>query len=449
MIAFIGLITVILVSRYLGPEGRGQIGLFMSSVAFLQLFCDFGNSSAIINLSYKHSKRVLWLSSLIWIVFVCLLSFPILLSIDNLPFKWLIPFAALFYSIINLHHLLLMGNQEVHKRNISLLVVPIVLLFGFFVLSQTISINESNYIIALFFALLLSIGLSYSFVKKMLKHNNEIFVFESEILKKGFWVQSAQAVQFLNYRLNFFLVSFFIGNAALGIYNNAVILCEALWILGHSIAQMQHMKILNTHGADNHFSGTHKMAAYNFYGTTVLFLILFLLPVQFWTVLFGPEFYLIPQLFIVLSFGVIAFSISNIINHSLHAADQFKTILLCNSIGLVIGGSSALLLIPNYGIEGAALSWSIGLTASMLVYIIAYVLLNKKVVQWKPYLFSMIIAIIAASLLVYLSNYYMNHQMPNLYLYPIPKLPMLMSVFLISCFGVYFLFVTLFKKLIN
>ncbi len=407
LVAVIGLLTVILVSRYLGPEGRGEIGLFMSSVALLQLFCDFGNSTAIINLSYKYAQRRLWNSSLLWITGVCLLSLPILVF-TQLPYKYFIAPAALLLSVVNLHHLLLMGKQEVHKRNISLLVVPVLLLIGFFLSGLLGDYHSRNYILAFFLALLISVMVSYRMVQSHLKFGDSTFVFEPEILRSGVWIQSAQAIQFLNYRLNFFLVAFFISEAALGVYNNAVILCESIWILGHSMAQMQHMKILNTVGESQHFKITEKIMTINFFGTLLAMLLMMLLPTDFWSFLFGNGFEEVRPLFLNLASGVLAFSVTNIISHGLHAANKFKTILVCNLIGLICGGISALVLIPENGIQGAANAWSIGLSCSMTAFIFVYYWQNigHYNVRWHIYIAAF--SLVAAFCSLFLSKLVMH-----------------------------------------
>lgn len=381
-VAFIGLLTVIFVSRHLGAEGRGAIGLFMSVIALTQLVCDFGNSTAIINLSYKHNHRNLWISSIIWISIVCLLSLPALYFFRHLPFVWLVPAAAFIYSFINLNHLILMGNQKVHQRNTSLLVMPLMLMIIFIALTFLKGGNTQNYVIALFCALLISAVVSYKMVRPFLNQHIP-FAFEKDILKQGFWAQSAQAVQFFNYRLNFFLLAYYIAdtassNFAIGIYNNAIILSESVWILGHSIAQMQHMKILNTESREENFKLNNRLIYLNYTGTFVLMLTLILIPQHFWGLLFSGDFIYIRHLFYVTALGVLSFGISNIINHALHAASRFKEILLCNLLGLIAGTYIAVNFMPGYQVLGAAFAWSMGLFVSMLAYLMVYLYHHQK-----------------------------------------------------------------------
>jgi O-antigen/teichoic acid export membrane protein len=230
------------------------------------------------------------------------------------------------------------------------------------------------------------------------------FQFENTILKQGFWAQSAQAVQFFNYRLNFFLLAYYItdttaSNFAIGIYNNAIILSESVWILGHSIAQMQHMKILNTENSEANFKMNNNLVYLNFFGTLMLMLILIWIPEPFWAQLFSADFIHIHSLFLVTALGVVSFGISNILNHALHAASRFKEILFCNVVGLIAGTMVATQFMPQYNVFGAALAWSAGLFIAMLSYLLLYLYHHKKFYN-RQKLFIMV----TLSLIVFMSS---------------------------------------------
>jgi O-antigen/teichoic acid export membrane protein len=195
----------------------------------------------------------------------------------------------------------------------------------------------------------------------------------------GFWIQTSQIIQFFNYRFCFFIVAIYVGDSQLGIYNNAIVLAESIWILGHSMGQMLHMKILNSEDKISHKQLTIKFIGINFLGSSLLLILLLLIPNAFWEILFSKDFSSMSQLFPFLALGILSFSISNIINHYFHAKNDFKIILISNFLGFVVGGISAFVLIPQYELFGAAWSWSIGLLAGMLVYLGAFFFMQKKV----------------------------------------------------------------------
>lgn len=373
---------VVLISRELGPEGRGVIGLFMSSVALIQMFCDFGNSSAIINLSYTHSVKNIRFSALVWIAGVCLASYPVLyVFFSEIPFVSLIPPAAFLLSWYNLQNLLLMGQRKVHSRNLNLVLLPVLLIIFFVTALQLHGKQTDSYLLAWFPAVAATLFSGAAKMGKISSGTQEKLRFEPEILKNGAWVQSAQSIQFLNYRLNFFLVAYFIGEAALGVFNNAVIISESVWILGHSAGQMLHMNILNTTDEKKHLSLTRKMTLYNLTGSAILCLVLLAIPTDFYITIFGTGFEGMGALFPWLIPGVICFSVSNIINHFMHAKGMFRQILLCNAFGLLTGLVSSLVLIPSNGLSGAALAWSAGLFASLLFYLFRFQIISNQITR--------------------------------------------------------------------
>lgn len=379
IVGVLGLLTVVVLSNYLGTQGRGQISLFLSSVALLQLIIDYGNNTSIINLSYQYNKLNLWKSAVLWILMVSLLAQLIVFFIPSFLFLYLVPITAFLYSIFNLNNLILMGQQKVTQRNVLLVVLPLFMLLLFIVLFFVNQQSINAYPMAFLLALSVSIIISFKFVLPFLSASEGGFEFNKRILSNGFWIQTSQVIQFFNYRFCFFLIAIYVGESQLGIYNNAIVLAESIWILGHSMGQMLHMKILNSEDENSQWQLTSKFIGINFLGSSLLLILLILIPNSFWEILFSKDFSSMSQLFPFLGLGILSFSISNIINHYFHAKNEFKIILISNLLGFVVGGISAFVLIPQYEIFGAAWSWSIGLLGGMLVYLWAFFFIQKKV----------------------------------------------------------------------
>jgi len=196
-------------------------------------------------------------------------------------------------------------------------------------------------------------------------------------LKQGFWVQLGQGVQFLNYRVVFFIIAYYLGQSELGVFNNALVLGESIWILGHSLGQILHIKILNSSNELENRKTTQKWLFINLGGTLIMCFVLNIIPNSFWIMLFSKDFSSMKVLFPYLSLGIVFFSVSNILNHFFHAKNQFKLILSINFVGLVCGLIMMFLLMPEFKLIGAALSWSFGLFIPMLIYI--YWFIKKRV----------------------------------------------------------------------
>ena len=379
IVGILGLLTVVVLSNYLGTKGRGQISLFLSSVALLQLIIDYGNNTSIINLSYQYNKLNLWKSAFAWILLVSILAQLIVFFIPSFLFLYLVPITAFLYSLFNLNNLILMGQQKVNQRNALLIALPLLLLLFFVLLFFVNHQSITAYPLAFILALCVSLLLSVKFVMPFLSPPEGHFEFNKRILSNGFWIQTSQVIQFFNYRFCFFLIAIYIGESQLGIYNNAIVLAESIWILGHSMGQMLHMRILNSEDDNSHWKLSLKFIGINFLGSLLLLLLLIIIPNSFWEFLFSKDFSSMSQLFPYLALGILSFSISNIINHYFHAKNNFKIILFSNLFGFVMGGISAFVLIPQYELLGAAWAWSIGLLGGMLLYLGAFFFVQKKV----------------------------------------------------------------------
>jgi O-antigen/teichoic acid export membrane protein len=83
---------------------------------------------------------------------------------------------------------------------------------------------------------------------------------------------------------------------------------------------------------------------------------------------------------VITSYGLVVLSTgsNSFINHYLHAKDQFSTIFWINVLGLCFGVVAAIFAIPHYGLIGACWSWGIGLSASMLGYVVYFLKHTKN-----------------------------------------------------------------------
>ncbi len=372
LVAILGLCMVIIVSKNLGAEGRGILSLFTLYIALLQMVCDFGSSSAIINLSYKYENKNLWFTANVWVIGICSLAAIVFLFYKPIEYILFVPLCTLLLCFTNTNNLLLMGNRLVAKRNINLVLQPLLLLLFFSILFFNFKLQTNAYVIAFIASASMLCIVSYGFIQKNIPINKP-YTFEKNVLTTGFWAQSGHFIQFLTYRINFLLIAYFLGKASVGIYSNAILIGETLWIFGHSLGQIMHLKILNTKNLQFQRNLTLKFVAINLIITSASFLIIYCLPIAFWTHIFSIEFTAIKSLFKPLAIGILAFSISNILNHYFHAKNNFQLIVLVNSLGLIFCLISAYFLIPAYGLHGAAWAWSIGLSASMLAYIGVFV----------------------------------------------------------------------------
>src|SRR4030043_472328 len=62
----------------------------------------------------------------------------------------------------------------------------------------------------------------------------------------GLYNQIAVFAQLLSFRLSYYILNSCFGKEEVGIYSNAVSIAESIWLIGRSIATVQHSRIVNS-----------------------------------------------------------------------------------------------------------------------------------------------------------------------------------------------------------
>lgn len=176
----------------------------------------------------------------------------------------------------------------------------------------------------------------------------------------------ANLISFVNYRLDFFVVSAFLGAAQVGLYSVGVAMAELLWYVPNSVTSVLLPRISSS-GKEEATRVTTAVCRHTLFLTLVcsalaiptarLFLVLIL------TDRFLPS--LLP--FFLLLPGVISLSLSKVISSDLtgRGKPQYATLIAAITISFTV--VLDLVLIPRFGIAGAAV-------ASTLVYMLATML---------------------------------------------------------------------------
>ena len=248
--ALIGLLLVVLVARFYGPEGNGvfavalllpstliqilNLGLPSSNVFFLGknlnlikeifilnfwitlILCIFGIFVGAVLIIFFHDVLFPGIDyNLLWIA---LLSFPL----------------GLVQTIINsLFHAL----EKFRLYNILLILPPVTLVTSVLFLFS-VQETEIKYLVgSQFISYIITIIISVYWVRKIDLPNKLDLQFQDlsrQLIKFGIKSHLSNLVSFINYKVDIFLTNFFLGPIAVGIYVIAVSLSERLWIFSHS-----------------------------------------------------------------------------------------------------------------------------------------------------------------------------------------------------------------------
>ena len=380
--ALLGFSILIVNTNKLGTEGVGTIGLIILSITIILLLNNFVGGGALIYLIPRIDLFKLFIPSYIWAVFSAISGTYILKFLNLIPVEYTchILLLSLIQTLSSINLTVLLGNEKIKQYNI-ISVIQMLMLFlslSFFIFFIK-KIEVISYVYSLYIAYLTSFVLSLLLIKKFLifsplsNFGNVI----KQIFKYGSYVQFANIIQLLNYRLSYYVINGFIGRAALGIYTAGNQLSEGLWLVGKSVSMVQYTKISNAKNEKYGKKLTLSLLKFTFTITFILVIIILLLPEQVFGMIFSKEFTQIKPVILSLSIGIIAIAISMMYSHFFSGTGRHYHNTISSAIGLVFTLSLIFILVPKYGITGAGITASISYTASAIYQHIVFIKITK------------------------------------------------------------------------
>jgi O-antigen/teichoic acid export membrane protein len=205
---------------------------------------------------------------------------------------------------------------------------------GLSVSEFTIGPSPIFYILSLGISWGLSAVLGYIFVITLEKSGEDISVrrFLSEAYRYGFTNITGHALQFINQRLSYFLLS----RKALGVFSNASSVGESLWLVSGSMTTVQYGRVSNLSDKKQREDLTLLFLKLNLMLCSIGGLIMFFVPETFYVWVFGKDFFGIGSLLAVLIPGLIFFSGYLILGHHFSGCGEFKKNIYCIVTGLII-----------------------------------------------------------------------------------------------------------------
>jgi len=381
-IALISFLLLSLNAHFLGPAGLGTIGLIILGITIVQLLTNLINGS-IIYFSSRANRTNLVVIAYLW----SLISVAIFVAINQLfslfdeAYEWQIYGLAFLQSIISIHLFLLLGVEQIKRHNIfslgqSILTIGLVGI-NYLVLEHTEVLAFVNALFITYVLIATGSGIAIlSYTKKMDPKNlQKDFI---NAFKYGFYIQTANTFQLLNYRLSYFILDAYAGRAALGQYTASIQLSEALLIPGRSIATVQYARISAKQSDSYAQRITFLFMKLSFLITLVGTLFLLLLPTSFYQFILGDAFDQVKMLILSMALGLVALSAEIILSHYFSGTGRQKINSISAAIGLLTTLLGCVLLIPDFGALGAAITTALSY-GSMFFFLFIMMNLQKGV----------------------------------------------------------------------
>jgi O-antigen/teichoic acid export membrane protein len=368
--------SLILVNQ-LGAGGYGDYVIFYNSLAFSVLFLGFNLPSVIIYfLANKKIDKVKLLYSCLF--FICIMTSLLVVFLFNTGKMGVADFIfpngnskALWIFFFSAQFFLLLLNQVLSSfLNVEKIFIPLLVfglftslsLLGFWLLIQfkifnlTISMFDLIWWSSIVINLCIAAYSIYLIKSKMyLQPFSRLLNYKELRLLKNFVfiVYLCNTIQFLNYKMDLFFINQYWQKNDVGFYALALSISQLVWVLPNAISNV----LLNYFQVEQRDKSIHlalKAGQITFYFSLICALLLAITSYYLLPIFYGPEFYKVYQLCLVLFMGTIPFSLS-IILANLNSGIGFIRLnlyatIFCFLAGLVLD----IVIIPAYGVFGAA-----------------------------------------------------------------------------------------------
>lgn len=383
-------VTSIALARMLGPSGKGIMAIAMLAPQLIALAGGLGVNIANTYFAGRseYPDRFLVGNSL-------LVSLVTGIPLTAVFLLWVPTFSGMFFKDPSVHYLywtlplvtfllinenlsyLLLGHRKMMQFNFTKIWQAFSYLIFLIVLLYAMNEKIMGAIFANILSVTATVAVALTFMKKngyglSVSYHASLF---RESLKFGLKGHLGTIFQYLNYRMDLLIVAYFLTVSSVGHYEVAVLVAETIWYIPNSISQILFPKIAASDKAEaDQF--TPIVLRHTFYWTVLSSLVLFAISgplIQFlFTAAFSPS---ILALQLLLP-GIVALSIWKVLINDLtgRGYPQYRTYSTVVSLFLTIGLD--FLLIPSWGIKGAAVATSVAYGVSSLLSLYWFIRLS-------------------------------------------------------------------------
>ncbi len=378
--AVINFLIAIVVSQYLGPGGKGEQGIIIATIAFILVFSNLVGGGTLVYLAPRYKFSVLLLPSYLWSLLISIFACGILFIFKIVDQQFILHISALsvLNSFTNIHSTLLIGREKIKAANLVSLVQPLVIILSllvYFLLlnNRTIAAYINSLYISFGFSLFISIVYMANTFRKISIHPlREYTIVLKELFRLGFMNQMAHITQMMSFRLSYYFLEIYHGEASVGIYSNGIQIMESIWLISKSISLVQYARIVNTDDKKYSQELSVKLLKAGVIISFLCIIPLLLLPESFYLFLFGDGFSGVKEVIWILAPGVLVYNFSIILGHYFSGTGKYYVNTIASSIGLVVSVVLFTVLIPPYVTLGAGIATSISYAVTSFVVLVFF-----------------------------------------------------------------------------
>lgn len=382
----LAILVGVLIARYLGPDGKGALAIMVLIATILKLIGGFGMEFSNVYFVGRNKNllnQTLTNNILIWF-FASVLCTAVVLLTQEYLLKYLLPgFNRMLFYIallifppflwLSFSRAIFQGLESFKIYNFLKVSEPLVKIIA--VISLVVLLNGGlkggafATLLSYVLPALLSIFLLAKYARPHFPVNTSLF---SKNIKYGLKGQIGIFFQFFNYRIDMFLVLFYLGEGSVGIYVVSVAIAELLWYIPNAVSTTLFPRISakDKHSA-NEF--TCKVSRGSLAMMLIIGLVIGILSIVLIPVIYGRSFSAsITPLHILLP-GVVFFGLVKILTSYMHGRGkpQYGSIVTVCSLFLTL--TFDFLLIPSMKVQGAALATTIAYASALVITLFLFV----------------------------------------------------------------------------
>ena len=390
------LLLVVIIARALGPEGNGQYAMAILLPTLMVNFLNLGVGPATV---YFVGRGELTASQAIqgnlWLgIRVAALGLPCGLPVLYFFGDALFPGVSLGLLLLGLAtfpvslllaylNTILQGLEDFRAFNAATLIPPYIALAGTALTLLALGMGTQAAVVAYLIGQLLGLAMTLTFLRRKQRgegaRGEPVTGQARKVLGYGWKAHLSNILAFVNYRADIFLVNFFLSPAATGVYVIAVQIAERLWMLSQAAST-----VLLPRLSAMHEDPVARLRLTNRSFRVVLFLTAgaggFCAFALHWLLVpvFGAAYAEAMNAFLWLLPGVIAGAGARVQSNCIAAAGKPEWNMYVAVLVVTTNVVLNIMLIPGFGIVGAAMATSAAYAANAAV---KYYLVRKTVAK--------------------------------------------------------------------
>ena len=349
-------------ARLLGPLEQGRYALIFMSGVLIARFSSLGfeNANAYYAKSEKYGLNQLASNSIILSILSVIVNMIVLYFVAyrlNLSIYLTVLLLILTKSLLlkSLFQSILVGKNDLKSHSFALLTDAIFQLISIIIVHFTFELTVSNVLLINLISSIVNFLLCFRLCKfNTFKLSKELFKDSFKYGYKG-WLNNLSNT--LIYRVDIYIIAFYMTSADVSYYAIAVLITEKIWFFNNAIFSALFPSLRNMN-LDDGIALTALINRCNLILSLIAILGLLLIAKPFILIVFGLEYETSYIPLVALLPGILFLSIPKILISHFASMNKMQYTYLASFPALIVNVILNFLLIPPYGILGAAISTS-------------------------------------------------------------------------------------------